>query len=533
MKRAAPYALALLLLLTGLGMTYHPVFTSGFTRLPVDEGDSRFNHYLLEHAALWLDGAPLHRDLWSPPIFHPARHALAYSDAMVGNAWWYWPFRAAGHDRHTAYAWWMITASAMNFLAMALLLHRMAGIPAMAASAGAFLFAFAVPRTAQLGHQQLLPQMYILMIAAGLMLWIRRPRVRTEAAAGALVVTGATAQLYSGFYHLWFAVFGIAALAVVALCFRETRSDVLALARRPAVYASVLLLLAASWPMLRLYLDALHEVGPRQMDAVLTMLPRLQSWLYTGDTHGLYGSLNRHLAWFTRLPAAHEHVLGIGPFTSMMVLLGAWRWRSSPWGRAVLAATVLVMALTLHYSDAWNPWELVMAVFPGADAVRAVTRVGLLLLIPASFALAAQIAAIRRPWLAALCMTLVVVEQGMRVGTYHVPTVQGRVDALAAALSGGEGPFYYVHDAATSGRRLGSEYIGQLDAMWAGMQAGRPTVNGYSGNCPDGWFKLYFNSAWKERDQVRIRRELDGWLNRRGLDAASVQIVTDPPAAPR
>ena len=60
-----------------------------------------------------------------------------------------------------------------------------------------------------------------------------------------------------------------------------------------------------------------------------------------------------------------------------------------------------------------------------------------------------------------------------------------------------------------------------LDAMWAQMESGVPTVNGYSGNFPAGWQLLNPNVA-SETPEELWRTRLDAWVARSGLDPARV-----------
>ena len=70
----------------GVVMAHYPMLVSGMRRVQSDLGDNRFNNYMLEHAYLWLGGAPGHSDFWSPPFFFPARNIAAYSDVFLSVA---------------------------------------------------------------------------------------------------------------------------------------------------------------------------------------------------------------------------------------------------------------------------------------------------------------------------------------------------------------------------------------------------------------------------------------------------------------
>jgi len=67
----------------------------------------------------------------------------------------------------------------------------------------------------------------------------------------------------------------------------------------------------------------------------------------------------------------------------------------------------------------------------------------------------------------------------------------------------------------------------QIDAMWAGLLSGVPTLNGYSGNAPPGWLlgDLHLRGG---RSKPRLQAALDGWSLRHGLTSESICWVTVP-----
>jgi hypothetical protein len=535
MKRCGSLMASGLLLGFGLLMLFHESLRTRADRIPVDEGDSRFNHYLLEHSYRWITGEPNHRDLFSPPIFHPATDTLALSDAMVAYAWWYWPLRAVGCPPDTSFVLWMAIASAMNFVAMRMMLTRQFGIAPLPASLGAFLFAFGIPRTAQLGHQQLLPQLYMLAILSSLV-WLlqhgRSASPRERILAWSVVVLGGVLQFYAGYYHLWFALFCLAILAAAAQPWPETRADLRCMLGRPAIPAALVALgFAALWPLLHRYLGVLDDVGPRAMSTVYEMLPRPFSWLNTGEGHWLYGTWMQDIPAFKTLPFPGEHVLGIGPLTTALVAAGLFGWWRKAWGRTALLAIVTLLAVTLHVSPAWNPWNLVASLVPGSGAIRAVTRIVLPLLIPASIALALCFQRIRNRWVFAALALCFIAEQGTTVATYDASAVRERTTWLADQAATRPEPFFYLHriNANDHDRYTGTEYIAHLDAMWAGLDASRPTVNGYSGNAPADWIRLYFNSSRNESDEALLSGYVRSWLKQHGGNTNGIHLISDPP----
>jgi hypothetical protein len=151
-------------LAAGLAAAYGPMLGSSLTRMQVDKGDTRHLNWVLEHGWRWATGWPGHADVWSPPAFWPEAGTAAYSETLLGVVPFYGVFRALGAEPDTALQLFMLLASVLNFAAFFALLRRAFGLSAVAASFGAFLFAYGSVRNVQIGHQHLL--LHVFSVAA-------------------------------------------------------------------------------------------------------------------------------------------------------------------------------------------------------------------------------------------------------------------------------------------------------------------------------------------------------------------------------
>jgi hypothetical protein len=148
------------------------------------------------------------------------------------------------------------------------------------------------------------------------------------------------------------------------------------------------------------------------------------------------------------------------------------------------------------------------------------------MLLPASLAVAAALHGWRARWWCGVIMALVVMEQQVRVPVGNTGPHAAAVGVLAGSMAGADGAVYAVERAGPDYRR-GREYERHLLAMWAGMSAGVPVVNGYSGQVPPGWDLLYFNAAGGERDRLRIEGWLAAWMARHPGHAPPVVLFFD------
>jgi hypothetical protein len=188
---------------------------------------------------------------------------------------------------------------------------------------------------------------------------------------------------------------------------------------------------------------------------------------------------------------------------------------------------ITVIVLTFDWGDGVSAWRTVAEWVPGAGAIRAVSRIGVWMVLPASLAVAAALHGWRgRRW-SWVVMALVVMEQQVRVPVGDTGPHAAAVRVMAGSMAAADGAVYAVERAGPDYRR-GREYERHLLAMWAGLVAGVPVVNGYSGQAPPGWDLLYFNAAAGERDRLRIEGWLAAWMARHPGHAPPVVLVFDP-----
>jgi hypothetical protein len=243
---------------------------------------------------------------------------------------------------------------------------------------------------------------------------------------------------------------------------------------------------------------------------VLEFLPRPGAWLATAPPGPWYGLLPES----ARQPTDE---LRLFPGVVPLALAGAaaLRRRDPLVAAAGLAAAGLVL-LSLRWGD-WSAWRLVHRHVPGADGVRAVSRVWaavLPLALVAGLVAAGRLLAGRRwgPVAAGLLLAAGVAEQVPWRGalpSFDADVWQRRVEAVRRRMA--PGAVYYVGPAPGL-----TDYQGQLLAMWAGLRANAPVVNGYSGRYPAGY------PDWT---RPMTADELRRWL---GPGAAGAVVWIDP-----
>lgn len=503
----------------GLALSFYPLARSGMNEVPGGPGDSRLVAFSLEHGYGFVTGRELDGSFWDPPLFHPEGNVAAYTDLLLGAGVLYWPWRALGVAPDTSFQIWLVLAFLLSFTAFAIFLQRMLGTSTPASALGGYLFAFGSSRLANVGHPQLLFELFVVVALLALVevFRLRSSPDRQGARRGwwTVFLGALVLQAWTAFYPLFFLSLFLALAAVVALAVPQPRRRLLTLLRAdgsfllPAGACAVLLVL----PVAEQYLFTHEVVGGRPYEAAeRSYAPRPWSWLLMGPTNRLYGAFSEIV--IPGDPGASlrsgTHALGLGLLTPLLALGGLWSARRRSEVLVIVAVAAAVVLLATYVPGVGSLWRFVYEAVPGATGVRALGRVGIYLLVPGGIGIALLADRLlprpRGGWLVAGLLTVVAAENAHRVLTYDKEVYRQRVSRIAAAV-GPECESFFV----TSEHRHGYQPVSE-DAMWATYTVGRPTVNGRYGNAPPG-YDLYPPVG---RPATR-RGSLRHWVETRGL----------------
>lgn len=506
--------------------------------MPTDPGDTRLNNYILEQGYQWVRG---NAEFWNPQMFYPISGTLAYTDILLGTAPIYWLLRWVGTAPDTSHQLWITLLLLLNFVVARSALKKIIQADPRAISLAAFVFAFGNPRGAQLNHQQMLPQLYFWICILASMRLIE-PHCETRLSAVGWIAAFWSAwvlQIYAGFYLGWFLTLGLGAWLLAAATSRDSRLQLQEAWRKygRAMLVGGGLAAVALLPMAIPYLRTGREIGFRRFADVKPMLPRISSWFFSGRENWLYGWQAATWPWrdIAASSLAHEHAMSVGFITLGLAAWGLWSRRNHPAIRAlILASAAVALSVTMLYPRV-TIWGVLYPVMPGASGIRAMARIALLFLVPIAIGLALAfdrlLAPSRRgwrawaPWALGLC---VILEQGRAQSSYDKLSIREDVEQLSAEVKRLRCPtFFYSPVLPTSASEPADHYpiqeTGtpwphripwkyQVDAMWAQMQTGIPTWNGYSGNFPRDWWRLLFAHAIRtEADESRVADGLRRW----------------------
>lgn len=481
----------------GLLVGFHPTLLSGFAKAQAEMGDTRLNHYFLEHSFQVVFNRNYHAELWSPTFFFPFKNALALSDNLFGVAPFYWALRSI-LPADLAYQCWTMLMALLCFITFAILLRHLRVSHTLAAFGG-FIFAFGLPRMGQLFHPQMLAQCFTPIAFIFIWDFLRKP-TRTRFCAALLLIF---LQILAAYYHGWFLLFSLLIFVPVLLIVdRGCGADLLAYFRRHwrSTIVAVCVWFGALVALFLPYLNIAKTVGVFPFSLVQTMLPRLSSWLLP-PPNSLWSPLLSPLFTEKLNPNQAFTFMGFSVFAlvgfAIYVLRFRPRWLTPE--RTVLAKTCLISALALFVLSldvfGFSLWKIIYAVVPGATAVRAMGRVvyiiavyilvGSLLCVDAALKHTITKPNIRAT--IALLLLLIslpelIIFQPMAYEKAPLLRLESELQAAIDSKTGANCDAAYV----VSNSPTTPFYLQQVQMMWAGLRAGVPVVNGYSGSSPAG-----------------------------------------------
>jgi len=369
----------------GIFLHFHPTLLSGFALMQAGQIDSRLNNFVLEHTYRWLLRWPNHQDLFAPDLLPSTGLMFGFTDLLLGLAPCFWIWRFVGFDPETSYQLWMMTLASMNFLACFLLLRRFLSVGVVEAAFGSLIFAFNTAQFSRLLHQQLVPQFYVLIAIMALFVVFRTGTSRRLRCSAVFVFfLSWVVQFYSSFYSFFLLGLPFGAVLLWAFFVPVWRKAILRLGREHyfCLVTALLLSLMLMWPLLSNYLQRLDRIGYLPQPFAK---PKFYIWFLTDHSNLLYG-------WIRSGPFRYlqgtQFAQGIGLVTSAAGCAGLFLFRRESYVKLICAGFITTVVLTFYLTNTISIWPFLRDVIPGAKAIRAVCRVGMIQLIPAAIGLA-------------------------------------------------------------------------------------------------------------------------------------------------
>jgi len=272
-----------------------------------DIGDPLLSTWRLAWVAHQLPRDPLH--LFDANIFYPAKHTLAFSDAMLVPALTAAPFLWLGVHQLFVYNVMLLSGFALSGAAMFLLVHSLTRHTGAALVAG-FVFAFLPYRYMHYAHLELQMAQWMPLTLWALHRTFSGGRLRDGILTGVFL---ACQTLSSFYYGIFFATFLIPVGFALLLAAERARiwPAIKALAVG-AVLATVLVV-----PVTRPYFAARESVGERPLSEVEFYSAVPQDYLVAHPRNVLMGPLSAGFG-------SQERELYMGVVTPIVAIAALW-----------------------------------------------------------------------------------------------------------------------------------------------------------------------------------------------------------------
>lgn len=477
-----------------------------FKMIPGDFGDSRLNNYFLENIYQFLTGNS--ESLWHLGFYWPFPYVIGFSDNLFGSFFIYAIPRWITGEADTAFQIWYLFGYAANYFSAYYALRKI-GISRLSASVGSAIFAFAIPVTAHMHHGQLHYRFGAPLSLLFLFQFLESRKIRLLTISGAWLVW----QFYCGVYIGFFTLLLMLAVVIVFLFqqrenFRKFLTEfIIALkvdwhessgGNKAGTVAAWLLLVGLMILLFFPYMRVSQLYGiKRSWAEIAIMLPRPQSY-FIADSSWFWQQPNSPLSSFwsqpnspLSVPMRHEHQMFPG-LLSMGLLLAAVVYGVRTRDRAGQYFTLMICALGLLVIATLNLGGLSLWFFvywlPLASAIRAMTRIDLIMLLPLAVSAAYFLDRIREKgkWgtrlILFVILPLLFIEFSATLLYSSLKTdwrqrLDTKINMVKNELPKDAVLFF-------SSPEIDGQYTPELDAMWASLALRRKTMNGYSGDSP-------------------------------------------------
>jgi len=490
------------------GFVFITLHQSDYLRgVPGNMGDARFNNVILEHLFLWFSGKE--PSLWSPGFFYPYPGALAFSDNHFGTAAVYILMRILGLDPEASFIGWYTVAAPLNYICCYYALRKL-GLSERGSAVGAFVFTFAITVAARHGHAQLA---YRFAIPLAMLAWhrfVKDADIRHLASVAAWVTVQFYCSIYLGYFLLLLIGATFAAqllvgrhaadaerpVAALRACVRSVSTKRL-LGSTAVMGICVIALMVLFYPYM--HYSKLYGFS-RGFAEIESMLPRPSSYLLS-DASYLWGDLDKHI---DGIPMRWEHQMFFGASTLLLAAIGLLRKPN----RRALTAFVAVLLLAIITLDVHgHSIYALIARLPLANAIRAVTRIGLVMVFPLAIMAGSgfdKLTATRDRRVTSLAAAVLLAFMLVEYTAYYtermpLKELRDRYAALESRV-----PRDLAKDAILYLPLSSSDpyYYSEIDGIRLAQALNRNTVNGYSGNAPTGFNDPSFDPCFMVNNRL-------------------------------
>lgn len=488
---------------------------------PGDEGDARFNTYVLENGHQFLIGN--RSSMWEAPFLKPEHNVISYSDNLIGTVPFYSVFRFLNFDRETSFQLWFICMFLLSYVCCFLFLKSQVK-NVYASIIGGLIFAVSMAMQSQMTHAQVFPVFPIPLAFWMLALFVKHKKPLYFFLSILFVVYQMYCSVYLGLLLI------VPFFLVFLILIVQNKQEFITNAKRRLwsvkIILSILINSVLLWIIISpYYYHSLIAKGNSE-GHIFNSIPTIESYFYTQKGTWIWSFLS---STGESLESPWDHQIFVGGIALTSILFISFfalnkrkfgNYLANRYLNVLLIVGALIFAVFVRIGD-YSLYQLLWKL-PGLSSLRSLTRIVNVELFFCAVAVAVVLKVLLEKYhkhslvLFLIVLSLVVIDNGHdSEKTYRTKKLdsQERVQILVNKIKGlpkksviSYEPEFLEYQA----------FVYQIDAMLATQSIGLKTINGYTATSPQG----YENYWWNLNEEGRIE-----WLNANPEFQDSVVVI--------
>lgn len=479
--------------------------------LIADRADGRLTNLLAEHWWRFFQGKEAFSELL---MFYPAKGVLGYTDMLLGHGLIYAVFRMTGMNMFASYKFTLIFMHGMGTLAMFYLLRKKLKVSYIWSTFGTIAFCCSDTLSKHLIHTQLmavcmLPVLMILFIS-----FIQNLELRKNRNVFAYLLISWLALLtYTAWYVAFFTgLFGMIFFILSFISFKKAHLELMDIIKkwiaviRYDLIGYIIFLIVIFVPFIYVYLPVFQTSSGYSYSDVSIYLPEIIDLVHVSDHNYMMGWLMKILKLDNR-GYSGELAEGFSCVLLSLFFIMFFVWRNNRQKqnlnesmtqkryflvvKNIFITIMLCLVLIIRLgSNGVSLWAFVYYLIPAAKSIRAVARFLLWLSFPMAVVTsycADQYLSIQSKGRAvSVVLTALVFASNVNAsGVFSMWSAGEEFSFINGVSSPPENAeSFYIIDSQKEGD---AAYIYQLDAFEIATYYSLKTINGYSGQFPNGW----------------------------------------------
>ena len=482
------------------------IVCGGWSKIPGDAGDGRFNLYILEHVSRYFLNPTA---LWNPGFFYPIKGVGGFSDLHLGSFYFYGFGRLFGYSPFVSMQLWMVTGILLNSFS-AYYVARKWQLGYLASLLVGIIFSSSLPMTQLAGHAQLVHRWATPLAIYYFIVFLKKRKMLDSTL---LIATAFLSLQFLCSPNLGVSLFLLlGSLFCVRRIFSTDTTDsglsgkyLFALIVGSITIIIFTALVAYKYSVIK------NDFGlTRSADEIMSFTPSFGN-LLVADHSDLWREVSRN---FGNVAGRGEAMMFTGILTSLALVLSArYRDRLSSLSRGLLTSQTIMFLVIVQIGT--TSLLSIVSFLPGIDSLRTPGRVILVMLFPIAIVVSQGIERIRWAYFPLICLIFMGFEfTQVTTGLSTEDQWMAPVYQMEQQMQADSQKPFLVLDSPER-----NSYLLDLDAMLVSSRQHRETLNGYSGFIPIGWEDI------KNCDDVRKLIDQINTITGRQLNMSDIEVV--------